>query len=408
MKLLLPFRLVLLLALSWAAARPALANAPHAGHLTYSYLRTAANGEQTYRVRAAFVVDCGVAIMPDSLLLNAGAGCGPQLRTAWMRRTGGPATLQLYCPRIQALTCLSTPPPAGGSPPLGFEEHGYEGTIALPPAATWTLSMELFARAATANLLGSNTLRLEATLHSLIAPVGGGPALVVTNQSPTYTIANGVLVLAAAGQQQTISFAAADPDRSSGRTDSLAYSLEAPLTGCGVPAAYAAYPGSGCVTQADPRCATRLIDCAGAGTGYSATLPIAVPVDTVYENGTTVRPPCPTLAIVRANVRSRFGFDRSTGSFTFTAPAAQPGVAALGLNKYAVVGQVTEYRKINGYYYAVGSTRQPSVCCPRPPRATCCVPTPRRASGRACALIRPRWWCTWWGRLPSSAGRAMC
>ena len=57
-------------------------------------------------------------------------------------------------------------------------------------------------------------------------------------------------------------------------------------------------------------------------------------------------------------MRPRFSFTAAQASFTFTPNRYLNTPSANGDNKYAVVGKVTEYRKINGRYYIVGTSRR--------------------------------------------------
>jgi hypothetical protein len=79
---------------------------------------------------------------------------------------------------------------------------------------------------------------------------------------------------------------------------------------------------------------------------YSAALPIFVDTDTV---GT-----CPT----KTSINPRFSFNARTGTI-----ALQPGrylntTSANGDNKYAASIKISEYRRINGSYVLIGTTRR--------------------------------------------------
>jgi len=354
-----------LLLLSWclllAGMQRAWASHAQAGQLSYSYVSTAANGDQTYLVKVEFYRDCSGISAPTSFELNATNSCGATARTATLTQVGQPIIGSPYCASVQALAVC----PLGGSAPSGapanFAVYTYQNTIVLPPAAEWILSVEESARPSVANLTAGNYLRLEARLYSRITPVGGGAPIVIHNDSPIFSLTNLPVPFVYVNQQATISFAAADNDRLSGPNnlaDSLVYTLDRPLTGCNSYETYAPYPGSGCITRVDPKCSSRIINCIGSPANYSATLPISVANDTIFENGTTVRPPCPSGAIVNANVQPRFSFNASQASFTFTPNRYLTTPSAQGDNKYVVVGKVTEYRKINGRYYIVGTSRR--------------------------------------------------
>ena len=137
------FRVLPLLVLSWITSQPAQAATPQAGQLTYTYVSTAANGEQTYRVQAEVFASCGGAL-PATLPLEAVQTCGGPPRTATLSQPIAPIPQMPYCPRVQAQ--VQCPQPAGATTPEGFVGYFYEGTIALPPAAEWVLSVEAGAR----------------------------------------------------------------------------------------------------------------------------------------------------------------------------------------------------------------------------------------------------------------------
>ena len=352
-----------LLLLSWclslAGLQQARASHAQAGQVSYRYISTAANGEQTYQVRVDFFRDCSGIPLPTTLPLRATNTCNGVARTATLTSMGPPIVGAPYCASIQALAVC----PAGGSAPPGapanFSTQSFTGTIALPPAAEWILGVEETARPNVANLANPNTLRLEARLNSLITPVGGGAPIVVTNSSPVFSALNLPVPFVYVNQEATISFAASDDFPTNGVADSLVYSLDRPIGGCGIFDAYAPFPnvpgGTGCVTGIDPRCPTRIIRCLGtSGATYSATLPIPVANDTIRTGGSVCNPGVVTFI----DVRPQFVFTASQASFRFTPNLYVNTPAVNGDNKYVVVGKVTEYRRINGRSYIVGSARR--------------------------------------------------
>jgi gliding motility-associated-like protein len=353
-----------LLLLSWclslAGMQRAWASHAQAGQLSYSYVSTAANGDQTYLVKVEFYRDCSGISAPTTFTLEAQQSCSAVARTVVLSQVGQPIIGSPYCASVQALAVcpLNTSAPIGA--PANFAVYTYQNTIVLPPAAEWILSVEESARPSVANLSTGGYLRLEARLYSRITPVGGGQAINIHNDSPIFSLTNLPVPFVYVNQQATISFAAADNDRLSGPNnlaDSLVYTLDRPLNGCNTYETYAAYPGTGCVTRVDPRCNRRIIDCASAPSTYTQNLPISVANDTIYENGSNVRPTCPGV-VVNATVRPRFSYNASQASFTFTPNRYLSTPSANGDNKYVVVGKVTEYRKINGRYYMVGTSRR--------------------------------------------------
>ena len=351
---------------------PVRASHAQAGELTYFSL-----GNNMYRVRVTFFRDCSGISAPSTFIFTAKQSCaGSTSITAGLfppvsfPAAGSYTAYQPYCGAVAATQPACTP---GSSSPVNALANtvsiNYEAVVTLPPAAEWILSVEEGARPAVANLhdSGATVLRLEATLNNLITPTGGGP-IVIENNSPQFTQEPLPVPFVCWRQETTLAFTATDADRlnfpwpgAAGRPDSMAYSLDRPLNGCGTYETYSSYP-SGCITGLDPRCPTRIIRCMGVGATYSQDFPISVAADTVYENGTTTRPPCPSNSIVSATVtpalNSRFAFNSLTGSFRFTPNRFLNTPSASGDNKYVVVGKVTEYRKINGRYYKIGSVRR--------------------------------------------------
>jgi gliding motility-associated-like protein len=344
-----------LLLLSWCLSltgmQQAWASHAQAGQLTYSYVSTAANGDQTYLVTVNFFRDCSGIAAPASFALTATNSCSATGRSATLNPVGQPVIGTPYCASVQSLAICPLGQGAPPSAPANFATYTYQNTIVLPPAAEWILSVEEGSRPLVANI-SAGTLRLEARLYSRITPVGGAP-IVITNNSPVFSTTNLPVPFVYVNQESTISFSASDSNG-----DSLVYSLDRPLNGCNTYETYSPYPGAGCITRIDPRCNSRIINCASAPGFYTQNLPISVANDTIYENGLTVRPPCPTGTIVNATVRPRFSFNASQASFTFTPNLYVNTPSSQGDNKYAVVGKVTEYRRINGRSYIVGTARR--------------------------------------------------
>jgi gliding motility-associated-like protein len=356
-----PFRLLLFCLLSWAGMQQARASHAQAGELTYFSL-----GNNLYRVRVTFFRDCGGITPPATFALtcrNGGCSAGTVVSATLTPPAGYPTApgsftqFQPYCASASnVLPCTPTSNNSGAR--TNTIAINYEGTVTLPPAAEWVLSVEESARPTVANIT-AGTLRLEATLNNLITPVGGGAPVTIQNNSPQFNTQTLPVPFVCWNQSSTISFSATDADRlnTSRRgipaPDSLVYSLDRPLSGCNLFETYLVYPGGACQSGIDPRCATRLISCAGIASNYSATLPIAVANDTIYPSGAACNP----NMITTATVRPRFTFNAQAGSFRFT-PSVYNTTLDSPLNKYAVVGKVTEYRKVNGRYYKVGSVRR--------------------------------------------------
>ncbi|MDO7874473.1 gliding motility-associated C-terminal domain-containing protein [Hymenobacter sp. ASUV-10] len=325
------------------AAPRAFATHGQAGQITYESL-----GNNQYRVTVSFFRDCSGTSIPGTLSLtcrNSGSCSGTAAASATLRPVGQSTIGAPYCPGTQGGNVCG-----GGSALPNYETRLYQGTVTLPPAAEWVLSVTIDARPYTATLLDSNNqnLRMEATLNNLIT-LPGNATQPIQNNSPQFNNTNLPVPFVCVNQQSTISFGATDTDRlNNGRADSLVYSLEQPLHNCNVLSRYETYPAPPCASttlSTTPPCA---LQCPTTPLAFSPTLPIIVKMDTV---GT-----CPTKRVVPS-----FYFNAEAGSFTFTPSRYVPLLQSTRdqmENKYVVVGKVTEYRKINGRYYKVGSVRR--------------------------------------------------
>jgi hypothetical protein len=324
------FSSILLLGAGLLASRPAQATHAQGGDLTYTSL-----GNNQYRVVVHHFRDCSGIPSPTSLQLTCkSAGCnsptGPGVVTATMNRQGATLYGNQYC---ATLTGICT---ANG--PANYETNTFVATVTLPPAAEWVLSTEECCRPSTANLVGQGNFRFEAVLHNQISV--GGTAQTIVNTSPVSS--NLPVFFIPWKQTSLLSNSAFDADG-----DSLVYSLDRPLDGCGVYTPYAPYPGSLCtpaVLSITPPC---VLSCpTTTPTTYSATLPVAVTNDTLGL--------CPNKTTA-----PRFDFDANSGALRVE-PAYFDSVSAsaMGKNKYVVVVKITEYRKISGSYVVVGTARR--------------------------------------------------
>ena len=327
------FLVFLLLSLGLVCARPARASHAQAGTLTYVSL-----GGNSYRVRVDFIRDCSGIGAPTSFSLSCQTACGGTAITTVLALVGQPIIGTPYSAAIQPLAFCPLTGPAPTTAPVNFATYRYEGTVSLTPNQ-WKLAVEEGSRTSVTNAT-AGTLRLEATLDNRGR----------TNNSVTFS--NIPTIFAPVNQPDLMHIGAYDVDG-----DSLSYSLDRPLNGCGTYETYSTYPTTACVTRVDPRCPYRILNCTGSASSYSQTLPIAVANDTVFENGTTVLPPCPTN-IVSATVQPRFFFSNLQGTIAFTPNRYLNTPSANGDNKYLVVVKVTEWRRENGVDVAVGTTRR--------------------------------------------------
>jgi hypothetical protein len=327
------FFFLLLSVLGLDFARPAQASHAQGGTITYASL-----GGNSYLVRADFLRDCSGIVAPSTFQLNCQTACGGTSVTATLTQVGPAVIGTPYNSTYQPLTVC---PPSGAIPtgtPVNYATYHYEGTVTLAPNQ-WILSVEEASRPAAANLSTAGTLRIEATLDNR----GRTNNSVRFSEVPTFVVP--------VNQPNVMHIGAFDMDG-----DSLSYSLERPLNSCGTYETYQVYPGNGCNVAIDPRCGTRLITCGVVSNNYSQLLPIAVGRDTIFENGTTVRPTCPQNVAI-ATAQPRFSFSPQ-GMFSFTPNRYVSTPATVGDNKYLVVVKVIEWRKENGAYVAVGSTRR--------------------------------------------------
>ncbi|GAB3580353.1 hypothetical protein GCM10027345_21670 [Hymenobacter daeguensis] len=327
--------MLLLFGLGLGFARPAHASHAQGGSLTYTSL-----GGNSYRVRADFIRDCSGISAPTSFTLNCQTTCGGTSLTTTLVPVGQPFIDAPYSSAVQPLVQCPLNTGAPVSTPANYAVHRYEGTVTLAPNQ-WILAVEEASRPMVTNLSSAGTVRLEATLDNR----GRTNTSVVFSNIPT--------LLIPVNQLDLLHIGAFDADG-----DSLSYSLERPLNGCNSYEPYAVYPTTSCTPLIDPRCGRRLINCGNSSNTYTQSSPMAVTMDTVFENGSTTRPACPPNNIVVATVQPRFAFSALQGTFAFTPNRYLPTASANGDNKYVAVVKVTEWRRENGVYVAIGTTRR--------------------------------------------------
>lgn len=336
-------KLILLLSLGnlldLLGAAPAQASDFLGGELTYEHLAIPAQPHR-YRVRLRLLRDCSGASFNQTetvscrvgSLQTACASTDPRNLTVQLSRTGTMIG-QPYCIINPVPTANQCDPNA----PFNYEMAFFDGVVTLPPALEWVLSWEACCRPALGNLQGADTqpLRLEATLRNLVQL----PARTETifNHSPQYLDQDVPVQTVCRDTRTILSFSAFEPDG-----DSLVYELTPPLVGCSQPATYQTYAaGTPVVLSTNPPCVAVLPP---AGGTYSAQFPLP----SFQLSGV-----CP----VRTGT-PYFSFNPATSSFNFYASLYHPETtpADRRRNQYAVAGRVTEYRRILGRYYEVGST----------------------------------------------------
>jgi hypothetical protein len=317
-----------LLSLLGVASQEARASHAQGGDLRYESL-----GNNQYRVTVRSFRDCSGIQAETTLELNCRVGtpltsCANNNalnRTVTLARVGQPIFGNQYCATIGGICTTSGP--------ANHEENTYQGTVTLP-AEQWTMSVEINARPATANLASGSggTLRFEATLDNRNG---------LLNNSPNF----GTMPVAFVGWKQPVSLSngAFDIDG-----DSLVFSLVTPLTGCNTAETYKPYNGPGAGNAnipGSPGCT--YYSPVGMPTTFSPTQPIATRIDTT---GT-----CPT----RLGQLTPFSFNPANGAVSFTPIIYDlTGTSANGNNKYVVCIKVDEYRRINGTYRNIGSARR--------------------------------------------------
>ncbi|WP_201985970.1 gliding motility-associated C-terminal domain-containing protein [Hymenobacter rubidus] len=343
-KILQSFTLLLAMCCLWGGVPAALASHIQGGQMTYRYV----SGD-TYEVTVSFYRDCTGATLPTTAIsITAQQTCNGTSVTGSLSPVAGSLTTGIgYCPAIQALATCSTSQTTYPQ----YEKQDYRGTIILPPAANWIISYNDCCRPSTGNIPTQDNFRFEATLNNLVT-VNGVPTR-VNNTSPIFSSRDIPVPFVIVNQRTTINFTSAlEPDG-----DSLVYSLDAPLSSCGVYNPYSPRVSGNCnPTQLSGAPGTIcFLQCPAASTpNYTAELPMPVGGDTVGVCGTIAG------TVYYKTVRPRFQLDATNGQITFTPNLYRAGSAALGLNKYVVVGKITEYRRLPGSNrrYRVGSVRR--------------------------------------------------
>ncbi|GAB2854788.1 hypothetical protein GCM10027044_13180 [Hymenobacter ruber] len=299
--------------------------------MTYTSL-----GNNQYRVKFRLYRDCsGIQASPFVLECRNG-GCNASATvTAPLVQQGNTLAATPLCPSTPG-SCAS---PSSLYPLYDFTN--YEATVTLPPGQ-WTMSTSQGSRPTIANIVGSPDLYAEAYLDNR-----NSGTTTVANTSPQFDPQDIPIQYVCVNQRTTFGFSAIEPDG-----DSLVYALAAPLGACGTPVTYTAYPGANAggvfIITRSPLCILEIPGLTG-GTLFTPRLPIPVATDTT---GT-----CP----IKQGV-PYFGLNQTARTVTFTPNVYSPATSAAdGRNKYQVVVEVTEYRRINGARRIVGRVRREAV-----------------------------------------------
>jgi hypothetical protein len=321
-----------------ATAQP---TAVQGGQLTYTNV-----GPNQYVVTLHMYRDCSGAALPPSMTLAVQSGCaGATAPGSPFAMSPVPNSLSVgmqYCP-AQQLQAQCTP----GATLPNYESQQYRTATITIPDGQWQLSTEICCRPSTANLVGNDNFRFEAVLNNRI--VVNGQNVSINSSSPQYSAMDSPVTMVFHSQSNTIRFNTSDPDNTALNIDqdSLVYSLAAPLKGCNDFPGYQVYPGTSIIVlPTSPPCV--IAPPANQPPSYSPTLPVAVAYNTIGQ--------CPVLQ----STSPKSVFMPMFGYFTFTPSVFVPGPPVDGRNKYVVVGQVDEYRRLPGSNrrYLIGSVRR--------------------------------------------------
>jgi hypothetical protein len=302
------------------------------GQLTYEVVPGVAN---RYKFTLRVFNDCGgTAVYSTATFSFKSAGC--------MAAPGDPAPITASL--ISTSVVVGSPYCAGPGAPVGANQCGmglptnyqiarYEALVTLPPKAEWRISVTDNARPSTGNLVGQDDIHYEAVLRNLV----GGQT--IQNNSTPFESQNAPIQFVGWKQPTFLSQMTTDVDG-----DSLVYSLQAPLRGCNNPIGYQSLGTGPYIDITSDNGGTPCLGQLPAGLlTYSATFPLP----SFTFSGT-----CPLKTAATA-----FAFSAANGSMFFT-----PYFYTVGLdrpeNKYVVVVQVDEYRRINNVPTLIGSTRR--------------------------------------------------
>ncbi|GAA4348819.1 hypothetical protein GCM10023185_05080 [Hymenobacter saemangeumensis] len=317
------------------------------GQLTYVNV-----GPNQYVVTLSLYRDCSGAGLPGSMTLTVrpSTSCTATPAPAYPMNAVPNSRYvgSQYCPaQQQQAQCTS----AGTLP--NFESEQYRtATITVLPGQ-WTMSTEICCRPYTANLVGQGNFRYEAQLNNRI--VVNGQNVDIQNSSAQYSLLDIPVPFVYVNQRTTIGFNTTDPNNTplAPDTDSLVYSLVAPLDQCNVPVVYKPYPNNtiAVVPGSNPPC--YILPPTNTPANYTPMLPMPLSFSTTGV--------CPVLQGVNSG---QFVFDASAGYFTFTPSSYVNSAPSAGDNKYVVVGKVDEYRRLPGFgnrRFLVGSVRREIV-----------------------------------------------
>ena len=273
--------------------------ATHAAGSDLTYINIAPN---MYLVQYKLFRDCsGITMGNTETITFRAPGCNATAQTSTVT-LGGKTVGNPYCTGVTA----------GCSPtgPTNYEEHTYSGTITLPTLCpNWIVSARIGNRINSRNLNngGGEWLFSEAIINNVAAQ---------NNNSPVF----GQLPIPFVGVDRTVTInhSVLEPDG-----DSLAYSLKPALSDLNTQVVYSTYPAG-----------TSPAGTTYPGGTFSATNPI------ISQNPVLIDP-------LSGNITLR--------PLSYTGPSVP---SSNGADKYVMVVQVDEYRKINGVTTKIGHVRR--------------------------------------------------
>lgn len=283
-----------------------------AGHVMWADINYSCVAPGVYSINTTIYRDCAGPGMPTTIPVDLKApGCNVG-RTVNLARVGGTRTGNLYCSPAQN-NCNGTA--------FNFQEYTYSGTVIFSTAEktcnNWVVSWEECCRPATVNTAptGGN-LYVEAHLD-----------LRANNNSPVFAPVSSPFITL--GQKVAIGSTAYDQDG-----DSLVFSIRNPLLNSTTPHAYTSL--NEILYNADSSKYSPL------NWAFNNTYPIvSYTIDWSQ--------PMPIHPVKFSN------FNPRTGSLTIIPMRYKPGTPNNTQNKYTLVTQVDEYRKINGVTTKIGT-----------------------------------------------------
>src|SRR5688572_25983052 len=275
-----------------------------------------------YTVNLKLYRDCSGATAPATASLNIKSqGCNNG-RMLSMTKVGNS--------RIGSPYCASIPVQCTTTGRTNYEEVIFTTTLTFTAAEqacnNWVLTWSECCRPSSANLVGQDSPWQEAMIN-----IAAG----INNNSPQFGALNLPVPYVNYNKPIQISLNAFESDG-----DSLVYTLVDPLNGANSAVPKQSYPASMIFNSDSSKYAL-----APAG-AYTSTFPIF----SFYADWSLPMPITPV---------KKFSFDTKTGSMGFVPNLYNPGSASnLGKDKYVLVVQIDEYRRINNSWTKVGYIRR--------------------------------------------------